>query len=101
MKAQQKQRPEQYTVRIGGDLGVQLGEYMDANGFTSPSEAIREILAVYFASNPVDAVVMAARYNAVMQAKHWILTRMQVTLHELQQEMSAQVISIEKSGYGK
>lgn len=101
LKERSKDKPEAFAVRVAGDLAIQLREYMDANGYVSPSEALREILTVYFASNPIDGVVAAARHNASMNAKHWLLTRLAVTLAELQQEMKSQIITIENSGFGK
>lgn len=96
-----KEKADQFAIRITGELAVQIREYMTANGYVSPSEAIREILTVYFASNPIDGVVAAARHNATMNAKHWLLTRLTHTLMELQEEMQSQIITIENSGFGK
>ncbi len=99
MSRTQKEPP--IILRVNGELAVLFREYMAAQGYVSPSEALREILMIYFASNPVDAVVVASRHNAVMQAKHWVLTRLTQTFGEIEREMREQTIGIEQSGYGR
>lgn len=94
-------RPQTLILRVNGELADAFREYMDAQGYVSPSEAVREILTIYFASNPVDAVVVAARQNAMNQAKHWVLTRLTQTFSELERDMRAETIGIEQSGYGR
>lgn len=88
------------TVAIKGDMAVRLREYMIEHGHSAPTQAVREILTVYFASAPIDGAVRSARDNALNNTKHWLLSRITVTLQELQQEIEAETAAIERSGYG-
>lgn len=90
-----------YAVRINGEVAERFAEYMAQNNHTSPAEALREILAVYFASTPVDGVAFAARESALAQTKHWALTRMTQTFQELQREAREAVQVLEAQGYGR
>ena len=88
-------------IRVNGDLAVLFREYMAAQGYVSPTEALREILSIYFASNPIDGAVAASRQSAMLQAKHWVLTRLTQTFAEIERDMRAETIGIEQSGYGR
>jgi hypothetical protein len=85
---------------IKGEDAAMFRQYVMENGHPSPASAMREILGIYFASLPLDGAVVAARDNALNSTKHWVMTRLNVFMTELQQELQAQIATIEKSGYG-
>ena len=89
------------TVQLRGESAIQFREYMRANGHGNATEAFREIMAVYFASTPIDGVLKAARENVTNNMKHWMMTRMRINLEELQAELEQQVTALEKSGWGR
>jgi hypothetical protein len=89
------------TLNISGPDAAMLRRYMIENGHSSVAGAFREILGIYFASLPLDGAVISARDTAMNNTKHWILTRLNVFMQELQHELAEQVTAIEKSGYGK
>jgi hypothetical protein len=90
-----------FAIRINGEVAERFAEYMAQNNHVSPTEALREILAVYFASTPVDGVAFAARETALAQTKHWALTRMTQTFQELHREAKEAVAVLESQGYGR
>jgi hypothetical protein len=89
------------TISLKGELAASFREYMLEHGHNVPSQALREILSVYFASMPMDGAVRSARDNALNNTKHWLLTRLSTTFAELQGEMAAETAAIERSGYGR
>lgn len=88
-------------VNLRGEHAALIRQYMAENGHSNAAQAVREILSIYFASLPLDGAVIAARDSAMSNTKHWLLTRLSIVFTELQQEMEANIRSIENSGYGK
>lgn len=92
---------DEIRVVIKGELAAQVREYMMANGHGSVPDATREILSTYFASSPMDGVLRAARDNVANNIRHWMMSRMNATLKELQSELESQVAALEQSGFGR
>jgi hypothetical protein len=92
---------EEIRLLVKGELAAQFREYMAIHGHLSAPDAMREILSIYFASRPMDGVLRAARENVMNNLRHWMLTRMNISLKELQVELESQVAAIEQSGWGR
>lgn len=88
------------NVTLKGEVARYVREYQAEHGHASPAGALREILEVYFASTPMDGAVRSARDNALNSTKHWLLTRLNITLQELEGEIRAETRALERSGYG-
>lgn len=99
--ARQKAEVDEVRIQFRGELATQVREYMAIHGHLSTTDAMREILNVFFASTPMDGVVRAARENVTNNLKHWMMTRMNNTLKELQAELESQVAALEQSGWGR
>ena len=97
-----KPKPEdELRISVRGDHAAQFREYMAIHGHLNASDAMREILSIYFASTPMDGVLRAARENVTNNLKHWMMTRMNISLKELQAELESQVAALEQSGWGR
>lgn len=76
-----------FTCSLDPDLAEYVEQTRLAEEMSSPAEAVRYLLRIQMAATPMDGVVVAAKLRVIEHVRRWALTKVNLSLEEMQREI--------------